>query len=72
MQVGAGPLEDLLHEHGAELVGEVERRARRNPLFRQALGAVWLEQGALEPDVLRRLEVWRSPPGGGWIGCPSR
>jgi hypothetical protein len=35
--VGAGPLEDLLHDHGDELIDEVERLARQDPAFSRAL-----------------------------------
>lgn len=57
-QVGAGPLEDLLHQHGAALVDEVERRALQDARFRQALSGVWLEHGVLDGEVQRRLERW--------------
>lgn len=57
-QVGAGPLEDLPHEHGLDLLEEVERRARQDASFRQALSQVWLEDGVLDAEVQRRLEPW--------------
>jgi hypothetical protein len=56
--VGAGPLEDLLHEHGEQLIDEVERRARQEPAFAHALRSVWLEHGALPTEVEARLENW--------------
>ena len=64
-QVGAGPLEHLLHEHGVDLLGEVERRARRDAPFRQALSQVWLEDGVLDAEVQRRLEPWVTVMGRG-------
>ena len=43
-QVGVGPLEDLLAEHGAVLAGAVADRARTDPLWRRAVAACWLDQ----------------------------
>ena len=51
----AGPLEDLVRVHGAALVGEVEAEAARDERFRWALGCIWLREGDLPPDVLRRV-----------------
>ncbi|WP_460629661.1 DUF6869 domain-containing protein [Intrasporangium mesophilum] len=56
--VGSGPLEDLLHEHGAAVIEEVERLARQEPTFTEALRSVWLEHGALPPSVEARLAQW--------------
>jgi uncharacterized protein DUF6869 len=39
--VAAGPLEDLIHRHGARLVDRMEVQSRRSAQFRRALGAVW-------------------------------
>lgn len=36
--VGSGPLEDLLHEHGAAVVEEVERLAAKSPRSRRRFG----------------------------------
>jgi hypothetical protein len=58
--IGTGPLEDLVHDHGGELVAEIERLARQHTGFRQALRSVWLSPGALDPDVARRLTAWIS------------
>jgi len=38
--VGAGPLEDLVTQHGEELSPRIDELARRSPLFHQALGSV--------------------------------
>ena len=38
--VAAGPLEDLIHEHGSEVVEWVEERARLDSDFRRALAGV--------------------------------
>jgi hypothetical protein len=37
----AGPLEDLLSEHGPYLIARVENRARDNPRFLRAIQALW-------------------------------
>jgi len=51
----AGPLEDLVHRHGAELIGEIEAEASRDSRFRWALGCVWLSRGDLPDDILARV-----------------
>jgi hypothetical protein len=56
--VGAGPLEDLVHEHGGSLVDDLDRVARQNPAFGQAMRSVWLSTGVLNGDVERRLRKW--------------
>ncbi|MBL7490134.1 hypothetical protein I6A60_01270 [Frankia sp. AgB1.9] len=56
--VGAGPLEDLIAEHGNEISLRIDELARRCPLFRQALSSVWLEDGALDSEAARRLTPW--------------
>ena len=60
--VGAGPLEELVHDHGAALVDEIERRARQDPAFAKALRSVWLDRGALPSEVERRLAKWVQVP----------
>jgi hypothetical protein len=42
--VGASPLENLLTEHETLVADRVADRARRNPLWREAVGGVWLER----------------------------
>ena len=56
--VGTGPLEDLLNQHGDELVDDLERSARQSPAFAECLGFVTLQRGTLTPDTERRLERW--------------
>lgn len=51
----AGPLEDLVHLRGAELVGEIESEARRDSRFRWALGCIWLSEGELPDEILARV-----------------
>ena len=58
--LAAGPLEDLIANHGAEIIDEVERLARQNPMFKHLLGGVW-ESG--KPEVWERVtacrgEIW--------------
>ena len=40
--VGAGPLEDLIREHGASMIDAIETRAKSDLRFRQALSHVWI------------------------------
>ena len=43
-EVGVGPLEDLLAEHGPQVAQAVADRARVDPLWRRAVAACWLDQ----------------------------
>ena len=48
----AGPLEQLLVEHGAAVAQAIADRCAASPTWREALGAVWLddhERAALDP-----------------------
>ena len=49
--VAAGPLEDLVRNHGARLVDRLADRAEANPRFRMALKGVW--GWDLMPAVMR-------------------
>lgn len=42
--LAAGPIEDLMEQHGAEFIERVETFARRDPLFRRLLAGVWLSE----------------------------
>ena len=42
--LAAGPLEDLLAQHGAEVIDRVVLEARRSPAFNLLLGGVWQNQ----------------------------
>ena len=59
--VAAGPLEELLQEHGARFEKEIFIEARRDPTFRRALTGVWGWEQVHRPlaEALRRLF---SPP----------
>ena len=49
--LAAGPLEDLMSEHGKSMIDRVELHARRNPDFALLLGGVWrndIEEGVWE------------------------
>jgi hypothetical protein len=39
--LAAGPMEDLLAQHGARFIERVEAEAKRNPRFNYLLGGVW-------------------------------
>jgi hypothetical protein len=56
--VGAGPLEDLVTDHGDALVERIEQLARRRPDFAAPLGAVAVDETMLQPDTSRRLSRW--------------
>jgi hypothetical protein len=51
----AGPLENLVSRRAAELIGEIEAEARRDPRFRSALRCVWLSRGEMPDDILDRV-----------------
>jgi hypothetical protein len=56
--VAAGPLEDLVHEHGDDLVEQLETLARQSPAFAAALHGVWLSDGAVSSSTKERLARW--------------
>lgn len=39
--IAAGPLEDLIADHGPQVIGQIEELARRQPRFRYDLTGVW-------------------------------
>ena len=51
--VAAGPLEDLIENHGAAWIDRIELEARRNPKFRHLLGGVWESS---TPEIWSRVE----------------
>jgi len=53
--LAAGPLEDLLAEHGLKFINRVEERARQNPMFRHLLGGVW--QNAMSNEIWARVQA---------------
>lgn len=50
----AGPLEDLLAEHGVSFIETVETEAKRDRKMRWALGCVW--QNAMPDDIWSRVQ----------------
>ncbi|MEZ5686465.1 MAG: hypothetical protein R3D78_11495 [Paracoccaceae bacterium] len=57
--VAAGPLEELLAEHGAEVIAALEDQARRAPRIAYALTGIWTDD--LPADIAARLEAARAP-----------
>lgn len=49
--VGAGPLEDLVHYHGAAFIDRIERAARNDTNFRVALSCVWAWESPVRPRI---------------------
>jgi hypothetical protein len=56
--VGPGPLEDLISEHGDNLVDLIDRTARQRPDFAASLQSVSLEAGTLRTETMDRLSRW--------------
>ena len=56
--LAAGPLEDLLNEHGEAVVDRIEVLARRSPKFRKLLNSVW--DSAVDESVKSRLSKYRN------------
>ena len=54
-RIGAGPLEDLVNEHGPALVEWIEGECRRDARFKEALGRIWLTSGELPTEVEARI-----------------
>lgn len=64
--LSAGPVEDLLVEHGADIIEFVEIEAKRSPIFACMLGGVW--RSSMDESVWCRLNaVWDRR---GWDGIP--
>lgn len=53
--LAAGPMEDLLVEHGAQFIEVVEKQAHKDQTFRRMLQGVW--QNAMPEDVWQRVLV---------------
>lgn len=50
--LAAGPLEDLIEDHGTDFISEIESEARLNPAFRHLLGGVW---ECTNPEIWNRV-----------------
>ena len=59
--LAAGPLEDLLVQHGDLMIEKIVNIAESNPLWRKMLGAVW--QNDIKDHVWSRL---KSVTGSSW------
>jgi hypothetical protein len=55
--LAAGPLEDMLVYHGAEVIDAVEKLAHEDNRFRQLLFGVW--RNTIDASTWRRLEELR-------------
>lgn len=53
--LAAGPLEDLLSEHGHSLIERLKVQARQNPSFNLLLGGVW--QGGMSNEVWAAVQA---------------
>lgn len=59
VMLAAGPLEDLIADHGGAFIDRIEREARRSARFRFALTGVW-PQGNRQSPVWARVEAARA------------
>lgn len=53
--LAAGPLEDMLGEHGANFIQRIEDLAHEDVLFRKMLGCIWKNQ--ISDSVWMRLKA---------------
>lgn len=65
--LSAGPLEDLLVQHGERMIARVEAQAQRDPCFARLLGGVW--QNRMADELWRRVLQARDRRG--WDGEPG-
>ncbi|MCB2111313.1 MAG: hypothetical protein H6895_12070 [Defluviimonas sp.] len=59
VMLAAGPLEDLIADHGAAVIDRIEREARHSARFHFALTGVW-PQGGEDSPVWSRIEAARA------------
>lgn len=52
--IAAGPLEDLLVQHGHEFISRVERQSVTDPRFRELVSGVW--QNAIPEEIWQRVQ----------------
>lgn len=52
--IAAGPLEDLLAQHGVRFIDRIEKQARDDKQYRKLLGAIW--QNNIPDDVWKRVK----------------
>ncbi len=53
--VAAGPLENLIAQHGEKMIEAIEQRVQRDESLRRALLRVWLSRDDLAPMTLDRF-----------------
>jgi hypothetical protein len=56
--LAAGPMEDLLTNHGAEVIDRVEKRARADRTFAALLGGVW--KNDMTDEIWSRVSAAKS------------
>ena len=52
--LAAGPMEDLLSDHGKEIIEQVKEEARTNDRFNYLLGGVW--QNRMDQDIWEEIQ----------------
>ena len=57
--LAGGPVEDLLARHGEAFIDRIYLLARREPVFRQMLGAVW--RNSISDPVWQKLKSIAGP-----------
>lgn len=67
--LAAGPLENLVHYHGARLIDAIEREAEENERFRFLLSGIWGESH-VKPEIWWRIQ--KAVEGGPWIDRDPR
>ena len=53
--LAAGPLEDLLVRHGAQVISEIEASANQDDLFLFVVSGVWTER--MSPEIRDRVHA---------------
>ncbi|GAA1661767.1 DUF6869 domain-containing protein [Microbacterium lacus] len=59
--LAAGPLEDLLKNHGPVIIDRVIHLADARWQFRKLLAGVWWGEGDVDPEVASLIEAHRGP-----------
>ena len=58
--LGAGPLKDLVRQHGAKFVDAIDQSAHASQSFQFALGCVWYATD-VDQEIVTRLQSLRPP-----------
>jgi uncharacterized protein DUF6869 len=58
--IAAGPVENLLCSHGSSFIERIEQLAKKDPVVRKMLGAVW-GRNRMAADVWQRLQAVAGP-----------